>query len=160
MPGRRPRLPDAASPPAASARRTSRIALMRRGLRLRLRQEQGSGVRRTRRRQPPDGVTAYGIDVMTTETACLSSIWQTDEKVEAVPRRPRPPRGPTRSSSPKRAPYYDGVIEIDLSDDRADDRPARSTPPTPTPCSDAAGERRATSCADRGARARSSSTAR
>ena len=24
-----------------------------------------------------------GIDVMTTETTCLSSIWQTDEKIEA-----------------------------------------------------------------------------
>ncbi len=28
-----------------------------------------------------------GIDVMTTETACLSSIWQTDEKVEEYLRR-------------------------------------------------------------------------
>ncbi len=55
-----------------------------------------------------------GIDVMTTETACLSSIWQTDEKVEeyyAVHGRP----GDYRELAPQDGAYYDSLIEIDLS---------------------------------------------
>ena len=54
-----------------------------------------------------------GIDVMTTETACLSSIWQTDEKVEeylAVHGRPET----YRKLEPAEGALYDSVIEIDL----------------------------------------------
>ena len=55
-----------------------------------------------------------GIDVMTTETACLSSIWTTDEKVEeylAAHGRPEE----YKALSPDEGAYYDSVIEIDLS---------------------------------------------
>jgi len=54
-----------------------------------------------------------GIDVMTTETACLSSIWTTDDKVEeyfAVHGRPEA----YRRLAPQEGAYYDSVIEIDL----------------------------------------------
>jgi aconitate hydratase len=55
-----------------------------------------------------------GIDVMTTETTCLSSIWQTDEKVRAwlaahgreEEYKPLKPAGDC---------YYDNFISIDLS---------------------------------------------
>ena len=55
-----------------------------------------------------------GIDVMTTETACLSSIWETDEKVEeylAIHGRP----DSYRALRVEEGAYYDGCIEIDLS---------------------------------------------
>ena len=55
-----------------------------------------------------------GIDVMTTETACLSSIWQTDEKVRdylALHGR----KDDYRALSPEDGACYDRVIEIDLS---------------------------------------------
>lgn len=55
-----------------------------------------------------------GIDVMTTETACLSSIWQTDERVEeylTVHGRPEA----YRALAPEEGACYDGLIEIDLS---------------------------------------------
>lgn len=55
-----------------------------------------------------------GIDVMTTETACLSSIWETDEVVEeyfAVHGRPEE----YRSLHPEEGAYYDSMITIDLS---------------------------------------------
>ena len=55
-----------------------------------------------------------GIDVMTTETACLSSIWQTDEKVEeylVVHGRPET----YQKLEPEEGALYDSVIEIDLS---------------------------------------------
>ncbi|MGM9521809.1 MAG: hydratase [Oscillospiraceae bacterium] len=55
-----------------------------------------------------------GIDVMTTETACLSSIWQTDERVEeyyAVHGRPEC----YEPMEPEDGAYYDSLIEIDLS---------------------------------------------
>ncbi len=55
-----------------------------------------------------------GVDVMTTETTCLSSVWRTDEAVsefyeihgrsEAY-----------KELNPGKVAYYDGVIEIDLS---------------------------------------------
>ncbi len=55
-----------------------------------------------------------GIDVMTTETTCLSSIWQTDERVkefydihgrvEAY-----------KELKPGAVAYYDGVVYVDLS---------------------------------------------
>lgn len=56
-----------------------------------------------------------GIDVMTTETACLSSIWQTDEKVEeylAAHGR----ANAYRRLEPEEGALYDRVIEIDLSE--------------------------------------------
>ncbi len=55
-----------------------------------------------------------GIDVMTTECACLSSVWETDGAVEeyyAVHRRP----GDFKSLSVQEGAYYDSMIEIDLS---------------------------------------------
>ena len=55
-----------------------------------------------------------GIDVMTTETTCLSSIWETDEKTEewlALHGR----KEAYRKLVPQRGAYYDGVIDIDLS---------------------------------------------
>ena len=56
-----------------------------------------------------------GIDVMTTETACLSSIWQTDYKVkEYLAVRGR--ADGYKKLEPKPLAYYDEVIEIDLSE--------------------------------------------
>ena len=56
-----------------------------------------------------------GIDVMTTETACLSSIWQTDYKVkEYFALRGR--ASDYKKLEPKPLAYYDAVIEIDLSE--------------------------------------------
>lgn len=55
-----------------------------------------------------------GIDVMTTETTCLSSIWETDEKVKEfyeIHNRPNDYKE-LRLSAPA---YYDGLIEVDLS---------------------------------------------
>ena len=55
-----------------------------------------------------------GIDVMTTETACLSSVWSTDDTVKehlAVLG-----RGDTyQAQAPADGAWYDGVIEVDLS---------------------------------------------
>ena len=54
-----------------------------------------------------------GIDVMTTETTCLSSIWETDEKVKEfyeIHNRPNDYKE-LRLSAPA---YYDGLIEVDL----------------------------------------------
>lgn len=55
-----------------------------------------------------------GIDVMTTETACLSSIWETDEKVKdfyTVHGRPQD----YKELAPERVAYYDMAIKIDLA---------------------------------------------
>jgi len=55
-----------------------------------------------------------GIDVMTTETACLSSVWQTDELTKA--HLTALGRGDEyRELSPTAGAYYDGLVEIDLS---------------------------------------------
>ena len=54
-----------------------------------------------------------GVDVMTTETTCLSSIWQTDDKTEEYFRIHNRPEAFKRLS-PASAAYYDGCIEIDL----------------------------------------------
>ena len=54
-----------------------------------------------------------GIDVMTTETTCLSSIWETDEVVQkhyAAHGRPED----YRELRPGSVAYYDSMIEIDL----------------------------------------------
>ena len=58
-----------------------------------------------------------GVDVMTTETTCLSSIWQTDEKIEefyAIHGRPQD----YRRLEPAETAWYDGMIEIDLGEIR------------------------------------------
>ena len=55
-----------------------------------------------------------GVDVMTTETSCLSSIWQTDETVrEALAAHGR--ADAYRALAPQDGAYYDEVIELDLS---------------------------------------------
>ncbi|MBE5899535.1 MAG: hydratase [Lachnospiraceae bacterium] len=55
-----------------------------------------------------------GVDVMTTETTCLSSIWKTDSKVKDfydIHGRV----GEYQEMNPGDVAYYDGMIEIDLS---------------------------------------------
>ncbi len=55
-----------------------------------------------------------GIDVMTTETTCLSSIWETDEEIQkyyTVHGRPQD----YAELHPTAGAYYDGVIMVDLS---------------------------------------------
>ncbi len=55
-----------------------------------------------------------GIDVMTTETTCLSSIWETDEVVKQhYITHGRPEE--YRELKPQGIAYYDSMIEIDLS---------------------------------------------
>ena len=54
-----------------------------------------------------------GIDVMTTETTCLSSIWQTDEETKRffeIHGRPEA----YRKLAPEDGAYYDRMIELDL----------------------------------------------
>ena len=56
-----------------------------------------------------------GIDVMTTETTCLSSIWQTDEKIEEfyeIHGRAED----YKELKPGAVAYYDGCVEIDLDE--------------------------------------------
>ena len=56
-----------------------------------------------------------GIDVMTTETTCLSSIWETDSKIEEF----YEIHGRSedyKELKPGQTAYYDGMIEIDLSE--------------------------------------------
>ncbi|MCD8362279.1 MAG: hydratase [Lachnospiraceae bacterium] len=55
-----------------------------------------------------------GVDVMTTETTCLSSIWKTDEKIEEF-YEIHGRRGDYVELNPGPVAYYDGMIEIDLS---------------------------------------------
>ncbi len=55
-----------------------------------------------------------GVDVMTTETTCLSSIWETDDKTEEyfeIHKRP----DAYKHLAPADVAYYDGCIELDLS---------------------------------------------
>ncbi|WP_029323917.1 hydratase [Butyrivibrio sp. AE3004] len=55
-----------------------------------------------------------GIDVMTTETTCLSSIWQTDDEIKNfydIHGR----SGDYKELKPGDVAYYDGVVEVDLS---------------------------------------------
>ncbi len=55
-----------------------------------------------------------GVDVMTTETTCLSSIWKTDDAVKEF----YEIHGRTEDYAelnPGNVAYYDGMIEIDLS---------------------------------------------
>ena len=55
-----------------------------------------------------------GIDVMTTETACLSSIWETDETVKNFYTTHARPEE-YKELKPGKAAYYDMAIRIDLS---------------------------------------------
>lgn len=55
-----------------------------------------------------------GIDVMTTETTCLSSIWRTDDTIREfyeIHKRTED----YKELNPGQAAYYDGMIELDLS---------------------------------------------
>lgn len=55
-----------------------------------------------------------GIDVMTTETTCLSSIWRTDDTIREfyeIHKRTED----YKELNPGQAAYYDGMIEVDLS---------------------------------------------
>ena len=56
-----------------------------------------------------------GVDVMTTETACLSSIWETDEVVEQFYKIHGKPERYQRLA-PGKVAYYDRMVKIDLSD--------------------------------------------
>ena len=56
-----------------------------------------------------------GIDVMTTETTCLSSIWRTDENTKdwfETHKRPEE----YKELNPEPVAYYDGVVEINLDE--------------------------------------------
>ena len=58
-----------------------------------------------------------GVDVMTTETTCLSSIWSTDEKIRefyAIHGR----EDDYKELNPGADAYYDGAIELDLGEIR------------------------------------------
>lgn len=58
-----------------------------------------------------------GVDVMTTETTCLSSIWTTDDKVREF----YDIHGRVEDYAelnPGQVAYYDGVIEVDLAEIR------------------------------------------
>ena len=55
-----------------------------------------------------------GVDVMTTETTCLSSIWRTDDEIKEF----YEIHGRTQDYAelnPGETAYYDGVIKVDLS---------------------------------------------
>ncbi len=56
-----------------------------------------------------------GVDVMTTETTCLSSIWRTDDAIKEF----YDIHGrfeDYKELNPGNVAYYDGMIEIDLSE--------------------------------------------
>ena len=56
-----------------------------------------------------------GIDVMTTETTCLSSIWQTDDKVQEFYTKHEHPED-YKKLEPQDGAYYDSMIRINLSE--------------------------------------------
>ena len=58
-----------------------------------------------------------GIDVMTTETTCLSSIWETDREIEEF-YEIHGRKSDYRKLAPGETAYYDGVIQVDLSEIR------------------------------------------
>lgn len=55
-----------------------------------------------------------GIDVMTTETTCLSSVWVTDKEIEEF-YEIHGRKGAYRELAPGEVAYYDGMINVDLS---------------------------------------------
>ena len=55
-----------------------------------------------------------GVDVMTTETTCLSSVWRTDDDTKAF--LTKHGRGDDfKQLDPAEVAYYDGCVEVDLS---------------------------------------------
>ena len=56
-----------------------------------------------------------GIDVMTTETTCLSSIWRTDDKVEEF-YQIHGRKEAYKRLDPADTAYYNGCVEVDLSE--------------------------------------------
>ncbi len=67
-----------------------------------------------------DGVDALsvdyriGIDVMTTETTCLTSIWKTDDKVKEF-YEIHGRKADYKELKPKEIAYYDGIVYVDLA---------------------------------------------
>jgi Aconitase A len=55
-----------------------------------------------------------GIDVMTTETTCLSSIWQTDEEIKGFYKIHYREKD-YKELAPGAVTYYDGMVYVDLS---------------------------------------------
>lgn len=56
-----------------------------------------------------------GVDVMTTETTCLTSIWRTDEDTrDYLTMHGR--GGEYQELNPAKVAYYDGVVSVDLSE--------------------------------------------
>lgn len=55
-----------------------------------------------------------GVDVMTTETACLTSIWRTDEQIADF-YRIHGRSDSYRKLDPAAVSYYDGLVKVDLS---------------------------------------------
>ena len=56
-----------------------------------------------------------GVDVMTTETTCLSSIWRTDEKIQEF-YEIHGRAGDYKELNPGPVAYYDGMIVVDLGE--------------------------------------------
>lgn len=56
-----------------------------------------------------------GIDVMTTETTCLSSIWVTDDSVKEFYKIHKRPEA-YKELMPGKVAYYDGMVYVDLSE--------------------------------------------
>ena len=55
-----------------------------------------------------------GVDVMTTETTCLSSIWRTDDTIREFYETHKRPED-YKELNPGQTAYYDGMIEVDLA---------------------------------------------
>ena len=55
-----------------------------------------------------------GVDVMTTETTCLSSIWETDDQVKEFYEIHKRPEG-YKKLAPGEVAYYDGMVYVDLA---------------------------------------------
>ena len=56
-----------------------------------------------------------GIDVMTTETTCLSSIWKTDEKIQEFYEIHGRSEG-YKELNPGAVTYYDGMVYVNMSE--------------------------------------------
>ncbi|MDE5990056.1 MAG: hydratase [Clostridia bacterium] len=57
-----------------------------------------------------------GIDVMTTETTCLSSIWTTDDEEVKTYYAIRGRMDDYKALTPDKLAYYDGVVDVNLSE--------------------------------------------
>ena len=56
-----------------------------------------------------------GVDVMTTETTCLTSVWRTDENTKAFIEAHNRVED-YKELNPKEVAYYDGLVYVDLSE--------------------------------------------